>query len=198
MVEPLETLKREWPVVRRAPWSFVAVLVAGFAAGAVVLGYFSSQLVSIRDAKIADCERKLGIVSPNQTAYSVLDNAQLKQRAINVVRDIRSFVSDAEGLARREFADHVAATMTRAPSKAQIDDSWRSYEPALSLRYAETHAGFAAKFKAEAMGCRNELLRRLNEPLTDTARALYESAADRREMASIADDLDRLVRSLPD
>lgn len=190
----MDDLKREWTVVKRAPVSFVVFTIAAFLVGI----YLQSGRIQSRDEALRDYERKLGIVSPNQTVYSVLNNRELKQRTMNAVHGIRSFVGAAEGLAKQDFADHVGATTTRAPSPVEIDASWRTYQPALSLRFTETQTGFAARFKAEAVGCRNELLKRLNHALTEASRALYDSAADRREMAAIADDLNYLAQSLPD
>ena len=52
MAEPLDTIKREWSVIRTAPWSFVAIALLILAASWFIVTSINAGVISAKDATI--------------------------------------------------------------------------------------------------------------------------------------------------
>lgn len=193
----VEVLGREWAVIRQAPVSFAtAVLVLGACLWGVMQWGYGRQ-ISLLDQQLQDARRQLGLTPRHETAFTVLRNDQLKVRANNTARWLRVRARRTELEAKSLFFEHVGAIIRR-PSPLELERSWSEYAPRDALLADKAVAEYRGEMQAEAVGCRDELLRRLGRAADPGMRRLYEEPASRRDLEMVAASLDELVATLKD
>jgi hypothetical protein len=90
--------KDNWKILKNAPLMCLSLLAIGFTTGAYVAWYMAGRIyegqITTLNRIIADREQRLQYVPLQHTAYSRLNNIELKQRATNLVKRLRAFIAD--------------------------------------------------------------------------------------------------------
>jgi hypothetical protein len=156
MVQALERLQKEWIVISSAPWEFViAVVLLGSLIYSVLRWQRAAEVgglkeqVRLKDVQLTDRDRLLRELRPDQTAYSLLSNATLKDKADRLAEALRAF--------HRRQADFEIQDDERI--RVLSTQAW----PAASLEAARKSRllSWTSEFKGEAMLPRGEIFKRI-------------------------------------
>ena len=200
--EKLEFLRREWPVVRQAPGSFViAVLVC---TGLVLLGASSYYNSETRKLKSDNDRYKilLGIDKPTTTTLSLLTNSELRSKAFHIVEEIRERI-------RGHQENELSLSEKRKEGKITEEE----YDTLSEGEYDRAASAFAIEIRSAALNVYNELRRRLPEDVTlmmpvlrpadptDPTVSLYQAFSLQQVSwgfaERLANDIDQLAKLLP-
>lgn len=197
----------------RFPGVFVAVgllcLVIGFGLGRLP-GAFRRRTLEkrLRDAKEqarrSDAEGRrfaelLGVTAHGRAALMRLTNEQLRARTHAFVSALRSQLAAWDD----ESGSWPAGGPPPEMAAAGADEANRAWNEAAQRLLAESSTRLVTyheRFKVDAVMLRTEISRRLERPAERSVEAVTRVSApvDPSGMAEVADDLDELVRLLPD
>ncbi|MBJ6799025.1 hypothetical protein [Geomonas propionica] len=133
----------------------------------------------------------------HQTAYSPLNNDQLKKEVLNLVEKMRNYL-ERKHLQDQTKSDYYFNKMREAKTEGERQLIWDTQthdsqtSTPLNFEYSE-------KFKADATLIHDELLKRLPSEPKDRPgmRADYEHPTNPIGLNMLIDDLERLAKSLP-
>jgi len=199
----LEYIEKKWPALK-TPIALLLILIGAFVAGRIDTSWrYEGQIKSLqerleaKDDQLADYRERLHLVPTDQTAYSRLTNDELKQRALSLVSKIRNFVERIEEEDRKALDAQVTAIRT-AKSEEGKNQIWQQYTQESVRSSLEHKSDYDKRFKIETILLRDEILSRLpEETRKGHAQDMYEYPINPLGMKEVADDLERLARSLP-
>ena len=192
-------------MIRGAPFSCAIIaILSGLVVWWALTEKYGDQISTLQQHRhflqdhVTEYERKLGLLPRDGTIYSAFTNRELKQRTKRLIQDLRALIQESETNARNAFGDHVGSTMGRRPTKAEIEREWVPYERKETMLATQLEAKYEEQFRTSAIGCRDELLKRLSRSLEEDKRRLYDRPRGRSEIRTIANDLDALSAVLSD
>jgi hypothetical protein len=101
--EWLETLRKEWPVVKDVPWAFgIAVVVCAGIVWAFVHLLHRHEIAGMRaslDLLERQCREKDLVIrelNPQDTAFTAMSNHALQQRTLTFARRLREFYREQD------------------------------------------------------------------------------------------------------
>lgn len=214
----LDFLPQNWAALGATPWVFVSLVVLSFLVALLVVRWRYEGIVQTRgeqlealqdrlnakdeqldakDKQLAHYRERLRLTPATGTAYSRLSNAELQQRALQLVANILSFLveRDCEStstLFRRWHSRY------QELSEEERQQAWVAETNAMMQQSLQTNAEYDSRFKVESILLRDELLSRL-PPYAENEReySTYEHPTNPIGMGMVADDLERLAKSLP-
>lgn len=204
MEKLVELVAKEWQTLKEAPITFLLVLIFAAFAGAYAARWLYAerievlqQRLSAKDDQLAEYRERLHLAPAGQTAYSQLTNGELKQRALRLIGNIREFL-ERTGEEDRKVTFAQFAAMSMAKSEEEKNQLWHRQTEEMSRRSFQRSADYDRQFKVEAILLRDEILSRLPPTARDDRKfGLYEHPTNPIGMGMVADDLERLARSLP-
>jgi hypothetical protein len=205
----LDYLHREWATLSGAPFTFfTAMLLACGVALAIARWRYETLLDNIRDRleaqreraqikdeQLAEYRQRLNLVPRDTTAFSQLTDAELQKRAIEVVANLRQFVAERNS---RLVGNVMARSSQRKMTQEELLRLHDQETNAIIQQSLKTAADYEQQFKTDTILLRDELLSRLPPtPLDVHAKFMFESPTNRIGMGMVADELDRLAKSIP-
>lgn len=211
MIEPVDTFRKEWPVIKAAPWSVFTISVVVAVIVWLIFRFLHKREVTTLKASVELGEQRIRAAAevirnqrPSGTAFSGLPNSDLKREALALAKRIRRYYEqECEAEADIERAD------------SQISGTWadleayrRRAEEKRDERTRSRGAHFKSTFKIDAVLLRNEMIFRLppgqppggiwgpggeyHFPLSQ-----YEEIDSLWKLEMIANNLEALAKLLP-
>jgi len=150
-----------------------------------------------KDEQINEYRERLHLIPIDATAYSRLTNSELQQRALKVVAEIREFLRERGERQYRSLFSGWRTGMTEM-TEDQKRRAWQEETNALMQDSLQTSAAYDTRFKVDTILLRDELLGRLPSTAKNQREySTYEHPTNPIGMGMVADDLERLAKSVP-
>lgn len=210
-----EYVHREWSVLISAPLVFLTVLLlAGLGALAIIRYLYESRMATRGERlekskdEVAILERRLRAKdeqlanyrqlsmqgqADKSTAFAILSNRAIKERAGKVVGGIRNWYANDPTHIETESWMNAAG---QSPADRSV--AFQRYAERLSQGTRAHMAEFDRQFKIEAIALRDELITRLPPGMRSEERNRYEHPTNPLGGRAVADDLELLALHLPD
>ncbi len=211
MKDFVQFIQDEWAAISSAPVTFILLLIIGFGAAFYVVNWRYEGIVEslkeriesfkdrleAKDDQLTEYRERLHLLPKSETTYSRLSNAELKNKTLDIVHRIRDFLQN-----RKEKQDRILYSDKRANlrdmSEEQRNKLWHQETNALMRETTETNADYNRDFNVDTILLRDELLSRLpSNSKNEREYRTYEHPANPIGMGMVADDLERLAKSLP-
>lgn len=196
MEKLFEYLISEWVVLQQAPIAFLLSIVVGLGCGWFAASKFYKERLSVQETRISDYQERLGLVPPDRTAYSKLTNKELQKLALELVDKLHEF----QGRIKREdraLSDQRWASIVNA-NDSERDQRFQQYVAMSSIKHDERQLEFQRDYRAQAIGLRDEIVKRLPVQQSKTVIALdYGMLAGPSPIGDIAVHLEHISRLLP-
>ena len=171
----LTTLRTEWPLIRRAPWSFAIGAVAAAALASVPLSHYYQRQLTTRDDRIVAAQWELKRFEERFRS----SHARIKgtpRDALDLVETLRDMIENAN---ERQGLFSAFGTDT-------------AFTPKEFARYER-------RYRVRAQVLREFFLSKLPPAeRSDRVQRAYEGPLTLDALRLIADDLERLARKMPD
>jgi len=196
-------LQQEWSTLKAAPFTFVLLFILAFLAAFFAVRWYyrgvletKNERLKAKDDQLDDYRQRLGLISGSGSEFSLLNHEELKQRAINLVTNIREFsVRINEESSRRILTQQ--RRMIEAKTEDERNRIWHTFSDKLFQQSTKQNAEYDRQFKIDAILMRDEMLSRLPKHTKDeSAYRTYEHPTNPIGMGMVADDLERLAKSL--
>lgn len=196
-------LQQEWSTLKAAPVTFVLLFILAFLAAFFAVKWYyggiletKNERLKAKDDQLDDYRQRLGLISASGSEFSLLNHEELKQRALDLVTKIREF-----SVQINEESTRLIFTQQQQMSKAKTDDErdiiWHQFSGKLSQLSIKHNAEYDRQLKIDAILMRDELLSRLPKQTKDKrAYSMYEHPTNPIGMGMVADDLEKLAKSL--
>ena len=201
----LNLIKTNWSTLKSAPLFFVLCVGIGVFIGYHVGRWFlkektevMEQRMQAKDDQLDEYRERLKMIPPDQTGsvYSKMTHNELKKSALDLVNQIREFLSKDQ---KRSLVLSLSqqAQMMKAKSEEERREIWSKFTNKLLSESSETRTEYDRRFKVEGILLRDELLSRLPGTVkNERADSLYEHPTNPIGMGMVADDLERMAKSL--
>ncbi len=155
------------------------------------------QRLEYKEGQLAEYRERLKLLPTDQTSYSRLANKELRERATNLVANVRQFLRQwSEQDLVSMFSQQAA--MSGAKTEEERNRVWQNQTKDMMLKSSRRNAEYDKRFKVETIVLRDELLSRLpTESKNEHAYSMYEHPTNPIGMGMVADDLERLAKLLP-
>ncbi len=209
MKDLLEFLQNNWDVLKKAPLTFaLLVLLAGGSGFVAVKWYYEGQIQTLKerdetqkvrlaakDEQLNEYRQRLQLVPATGTSYSRLTNEELQRKALQVTDRLRQFLTSETMKEGQQMSEWAQMSTAKSEERNRI---WKQYTDSLLQSSIRVNTEYDSRFKVDAILLRDELLSRLPKQLkNEQAYSMYEHPTNRLGMQGIADDLERLAKSLP-
>jgi hypothetical protein len=210
MKDVIEFLKNEWSVLSAAPFTFISFFVLSLGTTFLLARWRYEGIVETnkerieslkerlesKDELLDDYRQRLHLIPASGSAFSQLSNWDLKQRALNTVAQIRAFLEEIR------LNDTLLTTNRpryEGMTEEEKDMAWQQETTKLLLESVKANSQYDSKFKVDTILLRDELLSRLpTEAKNEMEYRTYEHPTNPIGMGIVADDLERLAKSIPD
>jgi hypothetical protein len=211
VTELITHLRNEWAVLVSAPFSFVVTLMlaAGVAFAACRWGYSRiidglREQVASKNERLAAKDQQLDGYRERLDLIPATGSEIARESQINLQAEVLKFVGDLrEWLGRRRAEDSQRQhqqwlAMTRTTDEVERKKLWDAHSADILTSSLSMNTEYDGKFKVRAILFRDELLTRLPQPADNQSRAfrMYEHPTNPIGMGMVADDLERMARSL--
>lgn len=212
MEKLIRFFESEWNTLSNAPLTFLLLVVISFLAAFWIINWRYESIVEqlreqintlrgrlqSKDDQLGDYRERLKIIPTDHTAYSNLTNNELRDKTLSLVEDIRNFLRN-----RRKKQNKIHFQKTRKSHEQMTEEEkekeWQKETQELLQDSFETNSTYEEKFKVDTILLRDELLSRLPKDLKNEQNfSTYEHPTNPIGMGIVADDLERLAKSLPD
>lgn len=196
-------LQQEWSTLKAAPVTFVLILILAFLAAFFALKWYyrgiletKNERLKAKDDQLDDYRQRLGLISASGSEFSRLNFEELKQRAIDLVTKIRQFLTQRQEESRR--LDSIEwQQMQEAKTEEDRKRIWNTFINNQSQLSIKHNAEYDRQFKIDTILMRDEMLSRLPEHKKDERTySMYEHPTNPIGMGMVADDLEKLAKSL--
>jgi hypothetical protein len=175
-------------------------------AGGYLLGkwYFRGRIETMKtwiqqkDDLLDEYRQRLKMIPQDETGskYSRMTNDELKQAGLELVGKVRGLIVESQ---RKSHALIMAqrAKMMNAKSPEEQNQAWGKFSDQLGYEIYEARDEYDKRFKIDAILLRDEMLSRLpGTARNKRAYSIYEHPTNPIGMGMVADDLERLAKSL--
>jgi hypothetical protein len=203
-------LRDNWITLRSAPAAFALLVVIAFSAAffvgrwryEAVIEQLRERLTTHKeriDAKseqLDEYRQRLHLIPADSTSFTHKTNAELQRQALKVVQEIRDF------LKQRQVGSY-SVVLSRPSAKPGLTEEqrhqeWERETQAMMRDSLETSTGYDSRFKVDTILLRDEILSRLPANAKNEREfRTYEHPTNPIGMGMVADDLERLAKSLP-
>ncbi len=203
-MELFKYILQEWEKLRQAPMAFLllCVLVAAATFAFTRWSYIRqietlNERLKMKDDQLVEYRERLRLAPIDQTSYSRLSNAELRQRALAAVAQVRDFLASYDRESRLVMANQIEE-MRNAKSEEERQSIWNRQSAALIRGSYTVTTEYDRKFKANTIVLRDELLSRLPQSAhAQRPGVSYEHPTNPIGMGMVTDDLERLAKLLP-
>jgi hypothetical protein len=204
-------LEKEWTTLKSAPLVFLIALLLVFLVAYLAAKWrydglvenlrerleLSKDRIQNKDDQLNEYRQRLHIIPSDTTSFSRMTNSELKSKALQVVLNIRSFLADIQK-SDGQLVDQQMSGMRKAQSEEEKNRVWQAYTSRSIQQTLERNSHYDGHFKVDSILLRDELLSRLPKTARDErAYRMYEHPTNPIGMGEVADDLERLAKSLP-
>jgi len=170
----IEFIKNEWSTISSAPFTFLILLVLAFSLAYLasswrhqgIIDLLREQLsvhkdrIEIKDDQIAEYRERLHLVPSDTTEFTKLTNKELKEKALNLLQNLRSFLSERERK-QREILFSGREQDYRNLTEEERRKAWNEETKKSMMDSLKTSADYDTLYKVDAILLRDELLSRL-------------------------------------
>ena len=196
-------LQQEWSTLKSAPVTFVLMLILGFLVAFLAVRWYYQGMLETKDERLKakddqldDYRERLHLISASGSKYSRLNHDELKQEAFDLVKRIRKFLTEER---KRDYSNFTVyqSQMHDAKSDEERSRIWNDHTNKMLLGGLKLNTEYDNRFKIDAIIMRDELLSRLpKQAKNERAYSMYEHPTNPIGMGMVADDLEKLVKSL--
>lgn len=209
-MELLKTIKDEWAVISTTPFTFLILAALMFAAAYFIARWRYTAILDQAKAKQETLAERLHLRSEQTESYrekaakydemlaEVVDSgaAELRDKALKLVGDIREFVGRFQRL-ERSNADDRFFDAAHIGTDFQRDLQWERHTRAMINNTLERNDEYDRRFKTETIILRDELRSRLPDyKPDDNLRFTYENPTNFFGFNFVADDLEKMAKLL--
>jgi hypothetical protein len=197
-----EHINQEGAVIKQAPLAFVTFFSLGAVIAWRMLKSYYAERFTVMEQRIADYQERLGLVPPDRSAYSKLNNRELKIEVANMVTKLREFHHEYI-LSRPDYFEAERQELMNVQGEEQRRLIIQRYQDMQIQGYTQWHSKILAKyqkeFQAKAIALHDELLRRLPPDKAGRPHNVFYNGnlAGHSPINDIATDLERLSTLLP-
>ncbi len=194
-----------WSTLMSAPLIFLICIAIGIAGGYLLGKWYFRRTIDIlkgrleaKDDQLDEYRERLKLMHPNETGskYSRMTNDELKRRVLDMVDKIRTFHAETQQKSQRLILAE-RAYMMKVESAEEFEEIRNKYSNQIMSESLETSEKYNRRFKVDAILLRDEMLSRLPETAKNKrAYFVYEHPTNPIGMGMVADDLERLAKSL--
>ena len=181
----VEQVRRESALIKGAPLSFLIVCAISLTISWLFADYIYGFRLRAKDDLIASYREKLGIDAPTKSPYSSMRNAQIKQVAAGIVRELK------------HDWDLESSTVPTIENEAKMRE-WRNR---VDAHYADLLSRYDSKYKTEALMLHDEMYSRLGnrapQLLNQESRHFIIHPTNGIGLDMVADGLEILTKNLP-
>ncbi|MFI5398363.1 MAG: hypothetical protein ACHQ9S_22735, partial [Candidatus Binatia bacterium] len=154
------------------------------------------ERLEAKDGQLDEYRERLHLVPASGSELSRLTHAELKGKALDLVRDLRQWLASWSAQ-DRQVEQREWSAMVSAADEDEKQQRWQQFTGASMQRSLERNSEYDRRFKVDAFLLRDELLSRLpGESREDRAYGMYEHPTNPIGMGIVADDLERLAKLL--
>jgi hypothetical protein len=151
----------------------------------------------LKDDLIDEYRQRLHIVDTHNTSYSKLTNKEFKAKAVNLIYQMREYLSK-KTLDEDEYKAIIYQEFWKAKSDEERDKILNSSIAPLLQTKSTMNLEYGKKFQSDAILIRDEILLRLpKDQKNDNVYNLYLYLSNPFGLKMVIDDLERLSKSLP-
>jgi len=211
MKELIDYINKEWSTVSQAPFTFILLLVLSITASYLLARWkYESNIstlkeriegykdrITSKDEQLNEYRQRLDLIPITQTSFSRLNNIDLKNQTLKVVTNIREFLSDRQEKSNRILSSRTSLNRTNI-SDEERNRAWQQETNEIIQESFEMKSKYDSSFKVDTILLRDELLSRLPKGnKSERVFHTYEHPINPISMEMVADDLERLAKSLP-
>lgn len=211
MKDFLGFIQSEWTAISSAPITFILLLITSFGAAFYIANWRYEGIVEslkerielfkerleAKDGQLGEYRERLHLLPTTETTYSRFTNAELKQKTLDVVGRIRELLN-SRNEKQHDLIFPIEPKNYQNMSEEESHKLWQRKTNALVKEIAETIAIYVRDFKVDTILLRDELLSRLpNSAKNERQYRTYEYPTNPIGIGIVADDLERLSKSLP-
>ncbi|CAG1065531.1 hypothetical protein BAC1_01114 [uncultured bacterium] len=211
-MEYLNLLRQEWHQLSSAPISFLILTIAAFVAGYFVARWRYEAIVALmgerievqkdrltaKDDQLSVYRERLHLIPTETNTFTRLSNNEIKKRTLDLIKKIREFLKD-RGDRHMEFV----FVSSNGRNNSEIGEQekrkiWEQETQAMLRNFSKMCSDYNTLFKVDTILLRDELLSRLpSSAKREQEYRTYEYPTNLIGMTAVADDLERLAKSLP-
>lgn len=205
--ELISHLQKEWSILSSAPFTFVITLILGGLVAFFALNWayearfklLQDRLLA-KDDQLGEYRERLHLTPALGSGFSRLTHKELKQKALELVQQIRTFLVKHEA-EDRKVSDSKWQQMVMAKTEEEKKRLWNEYTN-ISIQFSlRLNSEYGQRFKVDAILLRDEILSRLpkdskKDSKDEHAFRMYEHPTNPIGMNMVADDLERLAKGL--
>lgn len=211
MKEFVQLIQNEWVTISSAPVTFVLLLIIAFGVAFFVTNWRYEGIVDslkeriesfkerleAKDDQLMEYRERLHLIPAAESTYSRFTNVELKQKSLDVVSQIRDFLKNRnEKLNDNLFSGRRANLQSMSEEDRQ--KLWHQETNASMRAYRLLNADYNRDFRVDTILLRDELLSRLPpNAKNEKEYRTYERPTNPIGISIVADDLERLAKSLP-
>lgn len=211
----IDHLKSEWVFLKSSPVAFIITLLLCFVCSFFVMKWrydgiieqlherleLNKERLQIKNDQLDEYRQRLHLVPVSGTSFSRMSNKELKGKTLDVILGIREFLNKVKN-EDRQISDQewnkVVSARQSAKSEEDKERIWKSYSSKVYERILQREAQYYQNFKVDAILLRDEILSRLPKSVkNEKVYIYYERSFNIFETPLVADDLERLAKSLP-
>lgn len=208
--ELISHLQKEWSILSSAPFTFVITLILGGLVAFLAMNWayearfklLQDRLLAKQDSllakddQLAEYRERLHLTPASRGGFSRLTHAELKQKALGLVQQIRTFLVKHE-TENRKVSDSKWQQMVMAKTEEEKQRLWNEHTNISTQFYLRLNSEYNQQYKVDAILLRDEILSRLTkDSKNERSFHMYEHPTNPIGMGMVADDLERLAKSL--
>lgn len=203
-MEFINFLFKNWSIPISAPLIFISFLIVSIFLSWLTIHFIYKERIeilntksSLKDDLIDEYRQRLHIVDTHNTSYSKLTNKEIKAKAVNLIYQMREYLSK-KTLDEDEYKAIIYQEFWKAKSDEERDKILNSSIAPLLQTKSTMNLEYGKKFQSDAILIRDEILLRLpKDQKNDNVYNLYLYLSNPFGLKMVIDDLERLSKSLP-
>jgi hypothetical protein len=209
--ELLEVLSKEWGAISGAPFSFLIAVAAvcGLAYAFASWRYkaiidklkatidLKDERLGLKDQQLDGYREQLNLTPARGSEYARLTNSDLRTEVAKFLADLREW-SMEHATRRSDRVEQQFSGVFESTDKGQRKRLFKDFLFNHVASATDMSDEYDAKFKVRAIVLRDELLTRVKHPETQSRfHRIYERPMNEIGILAVTDDLEHLVRQLP-
>lgn len=159
---------------------------------------FMEKRLDAKDEQVDEYRNQALRIKASGTAFSKLTNPELKKKSLNTVSHIRQFLEKWKNT-DRDRSEKQSKDMRLAETEEDKHEIWEKYTNQYLTHSLSRNAEYEKSFKVSTILLKDELNSRLPEDHKSRVDDFsYEHPTNPIGMTMVADDLERLARTLSD
>ncbi|MCE8034572.1 hypothetical protein EKK97_13805 [Billgrantia tianxiuensis] len=211
MEKLFEYMAKEWSVVSQAPFAFLIISAIIFGLVYLVSKWHFTGTLNETKAANETLRERLLLKSEQAESYKERalkyddkvqkviesDSISLRERALELVKSIREF-SERHKREDQHNSQAQQAAMRKAKTEEEKNATWDYFTNEMMRLGSERNAEYERRFRIDAILLRDEYRSRMPdyEPLDQHIDMLYEHPTNYFGYSAVADDLERMAKTL--